>query len=55
MLGPTGHLRLAISSVSFAGAGMTAPGRENLDLVSPPNAPPASGRVAAANVQAARG
>jgi hypothetical protein len=48
-------LRLLSSTVSFEGAGTKAPGRENLDLVSLPNASPASGRVAAAHVQAARG
>jgi hypothetical protein len=32
-----------------------APGRENLDLVILPKASSASGRVAAAHVQAARG
>jgi hypothetical protein len=50
-----GGLRLLSSAVSFGCAGTKAPGRENLDLVSLPIASFASGRVAAAHVQAACG
>jgi hypothetical protein len=48
-------LRLPLVRLSFTRAGMMAPGRENLDLVSLPNALSASGRVAAAHVQAVSG
>ena len=49
------RLRLWPMPVSSWRAGTTAPGRENLDLVNLPNASHASGRVAAAHVQDARG